>query len=412
MKSNSKMLSASILLTIGLAFFSLSQTFTPPAQAAPAPLLIAQATPSGLSQVFDTLKKNNAFATGPVNGKNYSWVQFNANGSSDIRTEGMGYAMVLAVSTGDRTTFDNLYRFLKDFMQFKEGEYKSFFRWRCQVNNFQQCDSGVAPDGETYIIQGLYMAAKKWGGNYQSEADAILKAMFDESNGHRSMFDSQQNLIKFVPGKTNKCNNGGQLDEFTDPSYVVPAFYEYWRTNTADSGLKNRLSSVISASRTLLTNAVSNKGLAPDYAAYDGKNSIQIDSSEGCRGTQYGYDAWRTAMNWSVDYQRNRFASAPALSINLQQTMSGYAGGTWDTSKIPSVLNIDNTNPSSVSARVGHVSMLAMSTLANPNPQLRAAFDKIDPNAPGALTQNGNNPYYDGLLYYVALAHLTGQFAW
>ncbi len=273
-----------------IASFGLNQTFTPSAKAAPAPILIAQATPSGLSQAFDTLKKNNAFATGPVNGKNYSWVQFNANGNSDIRTEGMGYAMVLAVSIGDRTTFDNLYRFLKDFMQFKEGEYKGYFRWNCQVSDFTKCANGVAPDGETYIVQGLYMAAKKWGGNYKSEADTILTAMFDDKNGHRSMFDSQQNLIKFVPGQTNKCN-GEKLGEFTDPSYVVPAFYEYWRTNTADSGLKNRLGSVISASRTLLTNAVSNKGLAPDYAAYDGKNSIEISSSEGCRGTQYGYDA-------------------------------------------------------------------------------------------------------------------------
>jgi endo-1,4-beta-D-glucanase Y len=238
MKNNFKVLSASTLLTMCTASFGLSQTFTLQAEAAPAPMLIAQATPTKLSQAFDTLKKNNAFATGPVNGKNYSWVQFNGNGNSDIRTEGMGYAMVLAVSTGNRTTFDNLYRFLKDFMQFKDGEYKSFFKWRCQVNNFQQCDNGVAPDGETYIVQGLYMAAKKWGGNYKTEADTILNAMFDDRNGHRSMFDSQQNLIKFVPGKTNKCNDGGQLDEFTDPSYVVPAFYEYWQTNTADSGLK------------------------------------------------------------------------------------------------------------------------------------------------------------------------------
>jgi hypothetical protein len=89
-----------------------------------------------------------------------------------------------------------------------------------------------------------------------------------------------------------------------------------------------------------------------------------------------------------------------------------YVASTWDISKIPSVLDINNTNPSNISARVGHVSMLAMSTLASASPQLRAAFNKIDPSAPGALTQNGNNPYYDGLLYYVALAHLTGGFAW
>jgi Glycosyl hydrolases family 8 len=74
-------------------------------------------TPVGtMSGMFVTLENIGVYRSAVVNNKTYNWVQYNDNGTFDIRTEGMGYAMVLAVSQNDRSRFDRLYLFLKDFM--------------------------------------------------------------------------------------------------------------------------------------------------------------------------------------------------------------------------------------------------------------------------------------------------------
>jgi endo-1,4-beta-D-glucanase Y len=366
-------------------------------------------TPVGtMSGMFATLENIGVYRSSVVNNKTYNWVQYNDNGTFDIRTEGMGYAMVLAVSQNDRTRFDRLYLFLKDFMQYNSGGLKNFFKWRCPVSNWTACNDAVAPDGETYIVQGLYMAAKKWGGTYYAaEANTIATSMFDAGAGHMAIF-ANNNLVKFSNGSMNSCGGGTiSAEAFTDPSYVNPAFYQYWKDNASSQSLKDKLTNVINAGRSYLQKAVTSKGLSPDYSAFDGSNSVAVGSD--CRGKQYGYDAWRTAMHWSLDYRRNGFSQGSTMSINLQNTMLGYATGNWDTSKIPSVINTDNTNPSNVATRAGHVAMIAMSTLANSNPNLLAAFNKINPSS---LNQGNNSAYYDGLLYYLALAHLTNAFAW
>jgi endo-1,4-beta-D-glucanase Y len=363
-----------------------------------------------MSEMFATLESIGVYGSAVANNKTYNWVQYNNNGVLDIRTEGMGYAMVLAVTQSDRTRFDRLYLFLKDFMQYTSGNLKNFFKWRCLSSNWNSCDGGIAPDGETYIVQGLYMAAKKWGGTYYSgEANTIATSMFDASAGHLALF-ATNNLIKFSNGNMNSCGGGTiSAEAFTDPSYVNPAFYQYWKDNASSQSLKNNLTNAITAARSYLQKAVTSKGLSPDYSAFDGSNSIAVGGA--CRGKQYGYDAWRTAMHWSLDYKRNGFSQGSTMSINLQNTMLGYATGNWDISKIPSVINTDNTNPSNAATRAGHIGMLAMSTLANSNPNLLAAFNKLDPKA-GALNTGNNSAYYDGLLYYLALAHLTNVFAW
>src|SRR5205823_5778102 len=48
-------------------------------------------------------------------------------GNQDVRTEGIGYAMMIAVQLGKKHEFDSLWNFAKTNMQLKSGPTKNFF---------------------------------------------------------------------------------------------------------------------------------------------------------------------------------------------------------------------------------------------------------------------------------------------
>jgi oligosaccharide reducing-end xylanase len=148
----------------------------------------------------------------------------------------------------------------------------------------------------------LYFASGRWGNgagiyNYRAEADRLLTDMLHREvvRGRTrrgpyacgNMFDEKARMVRFVPGLDR---NG-----FTDPSYHLPAFYEFW-------------AEAATASRDFFqkaTNPVT--GLAPDYANFDG---TPYSFRRNAGASNFRYDAWRTAMNWSVDWRGGRKTSA------------------------------------------------------------------------------------------------------
>lgn len=103
--------------------------------------------------------------------------------------------------------------------------------------------------------------------------------------------------------------------DFTDPFYHLPAFYELWarwgppadRAFWAESA---------TASRSFFVKTTNpNTGLAPDYANFDGTPHATRFRQSGI----FGYDAWRTASNWSVDWAWwQKAPQEPQLSNRIQ----------------------------------------------------------------------------------------------
>ena len=106
-----------------------------------------------------------------------------------------------------------------------------------------------------------------------------------------NMFEENFKMVRFVPGLDR---NG-----FTDPSYHLPAFYELW-ARWGPAADRAFWSAAAAASREFFqkaTNPVT--GLAPDYANFDGTPySLKWNSG----AANFRFDAWRTAMDWSVDW--------------------------------------------------------------------------------------------------------------
>ena len=152
------------------------------------------------------------------------------------------------------------------------------------------------------------------------------------------------------------------------------------------------------ASRGLLRRSVHPAtGLAPDYSGYDGAPL----SSWSTGHADFRFDAWRVAMNVATDWtwfrkdpwqvtQSNRL-----LRFFASQGVAGYGNQyTLDGRKLGS----DHS--------AGLVAMNAVAALAATDP-VRGEFVRELWNAP---VPRGLYRYYDGMLYMLALLHVSGNF--
>ena len=83
-------------------------------------------------------------------------------GNHDVRTEGMSYAMMIAVQYDRKDVFDKLWGWVMKYMFMTEGLHKGYFAWSVDPSGVPNAD-GPAPDGEEYFAMDLFLAAARWG---------------------------------------------------------------------------------------------------------------------------------------------------------------------------------------------------------------------------------------------------------
>ncbi len=314
-------------------------------------------------------------------------------GNNDIRSEGMSYGMMIAVQLDKKEEFDRLWKWTKTHMYQTEGPYKGYFAWHCDPTG-KQLAANPASDGEEWFITALFFASARWGDgegifNYRAEADQILYTMRNktaENNGIATdMFDPETKQVVFVPS--------GRNSTFTDPSYHLPAYYEVWTRQAEEDN--QFWADAAQESRAFFHRAAHPQtGLMPDYANFDG-------TPTGGEHEDFRFDAWRALSNVAVDYawfgvdpwqveQSNRvleFLTSQGIDFyGNQYTLEGKS------------LSGDHST--------GLVAMAAVAALAaDPavgKPFVQALWD--------AKIPRGTWRYYDGLLYFLALLHASGNF--
>ncbi|HEX9971116.1 MAG TPA: subclass B1 metallo-beta-lactamase, partial [bacterium] len=319
-------------------------------------------------------------------------------GNQDVRTEGMSYGMMIAVQLNKKSEFDRLWKWAKTFMQHQSGASKDYFAWHCKTNG-EILNANSASDGEEWFVMALFFASARWGNgegiyNYQAEAQAILDAMLskeassDRTDVITNMFNKKERQVVFVPV--------GNADDFTDPSYHLPHFYELW-SRSADKN-NEFWRDAANTSRQFLKKVVHPKtGLAPDYARFDGS---PMDPPWGGGHKDFRFDAWRVAMNVAIDYQwfaRDEWAieqSNRLLNFFYSQNIKNY----------PNQYTLEG-KPLSIDRSPGLISMNAVAALASTN-ENRIEFVEELWNLP---IPSGNWRYYDGLLYLLAMLQVSGN---
>ncbi len=312
----------------------------------------------------------------------------------DVRTEGMSYGMMLAVQLDKQEEFNRLWKWACTYLLQKSGPYKGYFAWHA-TDTGKQIDANPASDGEEWFVMALLFAANRWGNgegifNYQAEAQKILDTMLHKNEKGRgpvtNMFDPKTKQVVFVPG--------GRSATFTDPSYHLPAFYELWaRWADKDNGFWNEAAQV---SRAFWMKAAHPQtGLMPDYAEFDGQPTDDPFHKD------FRFDAFRVASNVALDWA---WFAADRWEVEQSNRLLDFFRGRGLDDYV-NQYTLDG-RPLSGDRSAGLVAMNAVAGLAA-DPQkskdfVQALWDLEIPS--------GQWRYYDGLLYFLALLQVSGNY--
>lgn len=333
---------------------------------------------------------------------------------NDVRTEGLSYGMMIAVQLNKKAEFDALWNWSKTYLYHDSPTHPSygFFSWQARTNGTVLSEF-VAPDGEEYYVTALYFAAHRWGSgkgifNYRAEADRLLTNLRHRRpiTGQISMvrgnsttnftvtagplFDEPHKMVLFTPSS--------ERPRSTDPSYHLPAFYELWaRWGPPED--RPFWAQAAAASREFFTRSAHPvTALAPDYAQFDG-----APATSGWRrnATNFSFDAFRTAGNWSVDWSWwEKDARERQLSDKLQAFFEAEGLASYGCQFTLEGRQLDGGHSK------GLVAVNAVASLAATHPRSRQFVAALW-NTP---TPDGLERYYDGLLYMMALLHCGGEF--
>ncbi len=330
-------------------------------------------------------------------------------GNEDVRSEGMSYGMMIAVQLDKKAEFDAIWNWSKAHMYHADPRHPAhgYFSWSVKTNG-EAIDEMPAPDGEEYFVTALYFAAARWGNgdgiyDYTREADRVLRDMLHRkaitgmtNRGEMTainLFDTDAKMVRFTPDVVNAYH--------TDASYHLPAFYEIWaKVGPREDRAFWREAAQVSRDYFYAT-AHPRTGLTPDYGNFD---ATPWAASWRPEAVDFRYDAWRTAMNWAMDW--SWWARDPR-QIELSNRIQSFflAEGLDD---YVSLYTLDGKKLGG-GQTTGLVSTNAVVSLASTHPD-RLAFVEALWNRP---IPEGKYRYYDGMLYLMALLNCSGQYkAW
>jgi len=331
----------------------------------------------------------------------------------DVRTEGMSYGMIITVELDKKAEFDAIWNWAKTYMYVSDPKAPSyqFFAWSCKTDGTHNSE-GAAPDGESYFAMALLFASNRWGDgkgiyDYHAEANKLLHAMVHHElitgpgrfGPHTvgPMVNPDPPMILFVPDVS--------LQMFTDPSYHLPAFYELWSRWGPDED-RDFWARAAETSRAFFVKTTNPQtGLAPTYADFDGTPHANRFPQSG----EFGYDAWRTASNWAVDWSWWRKAPAEQqLSDRIQAFFESQG-----IEKYGPVFTLDGKDMGATPGLThedhpaGLAGTNAVAGLAATDKARARRFTESLWNTP---VPSGENRYYDGMLYLMSFMHLSGEF--
>ncbi|MGM9699244.1 MAG: glycosyl hydrolase family 8 [Prevotella sp.] len=320
-------------------------------------------------------------------------------GSNDVRSEGVSYGMMISVQMDKREEFDKIWNWVKRYMAYPANSpWDGYFCWQCKTDGTQFGGSN-ASDGEIYFATALFLAADRWNEpRYAREANEILQKTMSkdgERTGVYNLYNRDNSLVTFVP---DHAGHG-----FSDPSYQLPAFLEYW-AKVAEKDRKFWKKAAKAARQHLIDSADPTTGLYPDYSNYDGSPyrwpHAAYDTSI------YMYDAIRCAMNvgmdyylWGKDKKRQRDTMRRMLSFFKSDNFT-HQHFSLDGSKA-----FGNYTCGMAGANAVGAFALAHSTAddqALAREYVQRLWDVVLPT--------GKYRYFEGMVYFLSLLHVSGKF--
>jgi len=299
------------------------------------------------------------------------------NGKDWTVSEGIGYAMLMAVYFSDKTKsyqseFDKLWKYYQKWSQSSGG----LMHWK--INGFSSVNqTGSASDADFDVALALVMANYQFGGtSYLNDAKTLIAKIrqkdFDSNGLH-------------LPGDSW----GNSADNNRNPSYVAPAAFQIFKE--IEGNQNTAWDNIISKNYTFLTtNKNSTSGLPSDWANTSG--TPQQCSACGYTGTKYGQDAvrapwrWATAKAWFNHTQANTL-----LGSSSNNTLAYWVNGK-NATDIKGPIDLNGTMPSKGNSNASYIGslMCALMNVSAYQSKLNKYF-----NTMVGQTDRANSSYYN-----------------
>jgi oligosaccharide reducing-end xylanase len=213
----------------------------------------------------------------------------------DIRTEGIGLGMLIAVQRDERADFDALYTFAKNRLA-GSGASAGYFRSKCDAASGPPVDC-FDPYGMQVITMALVFAHGRWQSDgaidYEAEALAALDVMLNKQtqndgtpDGITDVFSRQAKLPFDVPHTSSAA--------YTRSSLAMPGFYELWGQAT---GATFWAEAAEAAREYLVQASHTETGLTPLRTYFNG---VPVTTDMGYSDI-YEAQSYRTQLNMVLD---------------------------------------------------------------------------------------------------------------
>jgi len=306
----------------------------------------------------------------------------------DVRTEGTGVAMIVAVELDKRDEFDRLWSYAKANQEQSSGPGRGYFNSVC--DDTTPC---LDPYGMEQFVTALIFAHDRWdpGGatSYATDASALLDLLQNKesenggaSSGIVSAFDPTTALVREQPTVA--------MAGYTRSALEIPAMYELWAQASGNAFWTN---AAAAARAHLVATANATTGLWPMRSYFDGSPVPNFDT--------FAPQGYRTELNLALDALWARGNGAEGT--NADRVLAFFT--TQGIATTGKTYGLDGTvlDPTHELGLVAANGALALgSSRANRTDFINAVWSMAIPS--------GDPRYYDGILYLLSLLVLSGQY--
>jgi len=308
---------------------------------------------------------------------------------NDMTTsEGQSYALLRAVWSDDRQTFDLVWNWTKNNLKRQEDH---LFGWSWGERDDQsfgfQANGGenFATDADTDIALALLFAGKRWDEpDYTDSALPIIKDIFEygteEINGKRfslagSWASSQTEIVM-------------------NPSYFMPYSWRIFSQVDAEhdwQSLVNPAYEVLNKVSNTPLSGQDSVGLPPNWISMDKQTGEFRQATQIQLNTAYGYDAMRTPWRIALDYIWFKDPQALAYLTSLSKLSDLYQ----PEKKLVAVYNHDGTPAADYESPAMYATALSYFQIVKPDLAEGLYTNKII-----NTYSNDTNNFVTGLNYY------------
>lgn len=319
----------------------------------------------------------------------------------DVRTEGIGYAMLIAVELGKRDELDRLWLYAKNTLQITDGPPAGYFKSFCDLEaSTVDC---LDPFGLQQMVMALILAHDRYTRagagpgpvDYQADAKRLLALMRHKQDqnggvvgGVTDTFDASTRLVFDVPDVS--AAGVGR------PAIEMPAYYDLWAQATGDPFWTG---AAVAARSYWQRSAHPMTGLFPVRATF-ATGAPVIGSAN------FEAESYRTLLNLVLDGIWGAQAGAEGWTNDESDRLLGFFqrlglttyGGAFT---LDGSVTITTFHESALVAMNGVTALTATATLPERTSFINAVWNQD--------LVTGFTRYYPGLLDLLALLALSGQ---